>query len=100
MDWNLVKKMTLGNYEKLIKKISEVFSYSFVQSHYDHNMRDATDYVRTLLGYDVKYAKHISRMVNTFNSLNDWGVENYADLTSKVENKEKCENFLRKTIII
>jgi len=97
MDWNLVKKMTLWDYEKLIKKISEVFYYSFVQEHYDHNMSNATDYVRKLLGYDVKYTKHISRMTNMFNSLNDLGVENYTDLIRRVENKEKCENFLRKT---
>lgn len=97
MDWNLVKKMTLWDYEKLIKKISDVFSYSFVQKHYDHNMKDATDYIRKLLGYDVKYAKIISKIANTFKSLNDLGVENYTDLIYKVENKEKCENFLRKT---
>ena len=89
--------MTLWDYEKLIKKISDVFSYNFVQKHYDHNMSDATDYVRTLLGYDIKYAKHISRMIDTFKSLNDLCVETYTDLISKVENKEKCKNFLRKT---
>ena len=36
-------------------------------------------------------------MANTFKSLNDLGVETYTDFISKVENKEKCENFLRKT---
>jgi len=97
MDWNLVKKMTLWDYEKLIKKISEVFSYSFIQEHYDHNMSDAIDYVMKLLGYDPKYAKHISRMTNTFKSLDCLGVENYTDLINEVDNKGKCENFLRKT---
>jgi hypothetical protein len=97
IDWNLVKKMTLWDYEELIKRISEVFSYSFIQEHYNHNMREATDYVRELLGYDLKYAKHISRMTNTFKSLNGLKVENYTDLIHKVENKEKSEDFLRKT---
>jgi hypothetical protein len=97
IDWNLVKKMTLWDYEELIKRLSKVFSYSFIQEHYDHNMSEATDYVRELLGYDLKYAKHISRMTNTFKILNGLKVENYTDLIHKVENKEKSEDFLRKT---
>lgn len=96
IDWCLVKKMTLWDYQKLIKKISEVLSYSFIQEHYDHNMSEAADYVRKLLGYDLKYTKHVSRMTNMFKSLNDLKVENYTDLIHKVENKEKCENFLGK----
>ena len=97
IDWNLVKKMTLWDYEQLIKKISAVFSYNFVQEYYDHNMREATDYVKRLLGYNPRYAEHISRMTNMFKSLNDLKVENHTDLIRKVENKEKCEDFIRKT---
>jgi hypothetical protein len=96
MDWKLVKKMTFWNYEKLIKKISEVFSYSFVQEHYGHNMSNATDYVRKLLGYDVKYTKHISRMTIMFNSLNGLGVESYTDLICRVENKRNVRIVLER----
>ena len=96
IDWNLVKKMTLWDYEELIKKILDVFSYSFVQEYYNHNMSEAIDYVRRLLGYNPKYAKHVSKTTNTLKSLGGLRVENYTDLILKVENKEKCEDFLRK----
>jgi len=96
IDWNLVKKMTLWDYEELIKKILDVFSYSFVQEYYNHNMSEAIDYVRKLFGYNPKYAKHVSKTTNTLKSLGGLRVENYTDLILKVENKEKCEGFLRK----
>jgi hypothetical protein len=96
-DWSLVKKMTLWDYEELIKKISEVFSCNFIQEHYNHNMMEATDYARRLFGYDPKYAKRVSRMTNTFKILNSLKTENYTDLIHDVETKEKCENFLAKT---
>jgi hypothetical protein len=99
MDWNLVKKITLWDYEKLIKKISKVYSYDFIQEYYDHNMNNATYYVKKLLGYDVKYENYISRITDVFNNLNDLGVENYTDLIRRIENKEKCEIFLIKTQI-
>lgn len=97
IDWNLVKKMTLWDYDELIKKISEVLSYNFIQEHYNHDMREATNYVKKLLGYDLKYAEHIRRIADTFESLNALKVENYTDLIHKIENKEKSEDFLRKT---
>lgn len=97
IDWNLVKKMTLWDYEELIKKISEIFSYSFIQEHYNHNMKEATDYLEELLGCDLKHEKHVSRMANILTILEGLKVDNYADLIHRIENKEKCEDFLRKT---
>jgi hypothetical protein len=97
IDWNLVKNITLWDYEELIKKILDVFSYSFVQEYYNHDMSEAVDYVRTLLGYHPKYAKHVSKTTNTLKRLDRLRVENYTDLILSVENKEKCEDFLRKT---
>ena len=96
-DWALVKKMTLWDYEELIEKISDVFSYSFVQQRYDHNMREAIGYARKLFGYDPKYAKRISRIAKTLKTLNGLKVGNYTDLVHDVENKRKCEDFLRRT---
>jgi hypothetical protein len=97
IDWNLVKKMTLWDYEELTEKISAVLSYSFIQKYYNHNMRDAIDYLQKLLGYGTKYAKHMAKITTVFKSLDRLRVENYIDLIHKVENKEKCEDFLRKT---
>src|SRR4030043_663951 len=97
VDWNLVKKMTLWDYEELIKKMAEVFSYSFIQEHYNHNMKEATDYLEELLGYDLKHEKHVSRITNVFTILDDFKVDTYAGLINIGETKEKCEDFLRKT---
>jgi hypothetical protein len=97
IDWNLVKKTTLWDCEELIEKMSGVFSYPFVQEHYNHSMNEAVQYVRRLLGYNPKHVKHISRMTNVFKILDGLKAENYRDLISKVENKEKCEDFLRET---
>jgi hypothetical protein len=97
IDWNLVKKMTLWDYEELIKRIAEVFSYSFIQERYNHNMKEATSYLEKLLGYDLKHEKYVSRMAKILKTLEGLKVENYADLIHRIENKEKCEDFLRKT---
>jgi len=100
IDWNLVKKATLWDYEDLIERMSGDFSYTFVQEHYNHSMEQAAAYVRRLLQYDPKHAKHISRMVNMFKILDGLKTENYSDLISKVENKEKCKAFLDKTQLL
>ena len=44
IDWDLVKKNTLWNYENLIAKILVVLDYGFVQEYYDHNMIEAGIY--------------------------------------------------------
>jgi hypothetical protein len=97
IDWNLVKKMTLWDYEGLIKKISEVFSYSFIQEHYNHNMKEATDYLDELLGYDLKHEEYVGRMAHILTILEGSKVDDYADLIHRIESKEKCEDFIRKT---
>ena len=97
IDWNLVKKTTLWDYEELIEKMSGTFSYAFVQECYNHTMKEAADYVKRLLGYDQKHEKHVSRMISVFNTLDGLKTKNYSNLISRVESKEKCEDFLRKT---
>lgn len=97
IDWNVVKKMTLWNYEDLIDKISKVLSHKFIQDYYHHNMKEAGIYVKELLGYDKKYQKSIIRMTNVFKRLDSLRVENYTDLVYRVETREKCEEFVRKT---
>ena len=97
IDWNLVKKITLWDYEELIKKILDVFSYSFVQEYYNHDMSEAINYVRKLLGYNPIFAKQVSKTANMLKSFGSLRVKNYTDLILKVENKEKCEDFLGKS---
>lgn len=94
IDWNSVKKITLWQYEDLIEKILKPLSYSFIQEHYSHNMQEASNYVRKLLGYDPKYEKFIEKLVRTFKSLENAKIKDYSDLIEKVETRKKCENFL------
>jgi hypothetical protein len=100
IDWGLVKKMTLWEYEELMKKMTEILSYSFIQEHYNHNMKEATIYLESLLGYDPKQDKHVIRLVKTFTALEGLRVDNYADLFQRIETEEKCEDFLRKTKLL
>ena len=97
IDWGLAKKATLWEYEELMKKMAETLSYSFIQEHYNHNMKEATSYLEGLLGYDPKRDKSVIRLAKTFTALKDLRVESYVDLYQRIETKEKCEDFLRKT---
>ncbi|NIO37050.1 DUF4332 domain-containing protein [Candidatus Bathyarchaeota archaeon] len=99
VDWDLVKKTTLWNYEDLIEKIRKVFSYTFIQKDYNHSMKVARDYVLGLLGYDPKYAEYISKLSTVFERLDDLNIRNYTELVLQVENREKCEKFLQQTEI-
>lgn len=96
IDWNMVKKITLWNYENLIEKILKVLSYKFIQDYYHHNMKEAGIHVKELLGYDQKHQKSISKFTNVFKRLDSLRIENYTDLMHKVETREKCEEFVRK----
>jgi len=97
IDWNVVKKMTLWSYEDLMKKILKVLSYNFIQEHYNHSMKEAENYATRLLRYDPKYTEYISRLTDIFKNLDSLRVENYTELVRRVENREQCEDFLRKT---
>jgi hypothetical protein len=94
IDWNIVKKMTLWEYEDLIKKLLKVLSYDFIQKHYNHNMKEAKGYVGRLLGYDQKYAEYIIKLTDVFEKLDRLKVENYTELVQKIRAREKCERFL------
>lgn len=38
INWDFVKKKTLWNYEELIKKLYQAFSYDFVKQHDNHTI--------------------------------------------------------------
>lgn len=97
IDWDIVKKLTLWNYEELIKKILKVLSYNFIQEFYNQTMKEAAIHVGELLGYDRKYESYVIRMTNLFAKLDALKVSNYNDLLDRVENREKCEKFVRES---
>ncbi len=92
-----MKRVTLWNYEELIKKILKVLSYTFVQEFYNHTMKEAAVHLGKLLGYDRKYADYVIRMTNLFAKLDASKVSNYNDLVKRVENREKCKTFVRES---
>jgi len=94
IDWNIVKRMTLWEYEDLIKKLLKVLSYDFIQKYYNHNMKEAKEYVARLLGYDPKYAEYVNKLAEVFDKLDKLKVENYIELVQSVRDREKCERFL------
>jgi hypothetical protein len=68
IDWNEVKKMTLWNYEELMEKILQVFSYNCVLENYNHSMEEAEDYAASLLCYHSKHAESLNRLMGFFKS--------------------------------
>lgn len=96
LDWNIVKKITLWDYENLIKKILKVLSYNFIQEYYNHNMIKAGTYAKKLLDYNPKYEEYTNYMTDVFKKIESLKVENYIGLIHRVETKLKCEEFLRK----
>jgi len=100
IDWSIVKKKTLWQYDELITKISDVLSYSFVQIYYNHSMPDALKYSEKILcnyiqnGKKLTFINEISEHLRKFNNL---GIENYLKLLKQINSKEKCKEFIEMT---
>lgn len=99
IDWSQVKKQTLWNYEDLIKKLLDVFSYSFVKTYYNHSMGEAESYGKKIYqGYlHDQDSKFMDEVIANLNKLAVIQVENYSALVQMVETREKCSDFLRRT---
>jgi len=97
IEWNLAKKMTLWHYEDLIMKMFRVLSYNFVKEYYNHNMKEARVYLKTLLGSYPKYKELVTTLTTTFEKIEASGIRSYSDLVHQVETREKCESFLKRS---
>lgn len=100
IDWDQVKKRTLWSYENLIKKTLDVFTYSFVQEHYNHTMEEAESYSKKIQqGYlqNQNDATLVDNIATNFRTLANLQIETYLDLVRQVETREKCETFLHRT---
>jgi hypothetical protein len=96
IDWTLSKKITLWHFEDLIVKILGVFSYTFVQEHYNNDMNRAESYARLTLDYLQKPGEKafLNQIVRNIKKLKAGSVANWLDLVHRVESREKCEGFL------
>ena len=97
IDWFEVKRITLWSYEELVEELSKVLSYKFIQKHYNHSMKEATEYVNRLLGYDRKYEAKAKALMELFRKLDALKIKDYNGLLHEIENREKCAEFLGKT---
>ena len=99
-DWELVKKLTLWNYEQLVMKLLKTLAYGFVLEHYNHTMDEAGRYAKKVReGYlqGRNEPSIVDPMLTNFKKLEDLQVKSYLDLVQQVESREKCESFLERT---
>lgn len=100
IEWDLVKKWTLWHYEDLIKRISQVLEYPFVQEYYNHTMQKAEAYAAGLLTFgEFKHKEFLEKITASIRNLSESGVSNYIDLIESIQTKEQCEEFVKKTQI-
>ena len=100
IDWNKVKEWTLWHYDDLIKRMSKVFEYTFVQEHYNHNMKEAEIYATGLLTFgDGKYKEYLEKITTSLRYFDRVGIHNYIELIESIGTKEQCEDFLFRTKI-
>lgn len=100
IDWGLVKKQTLWNYEDLVKKLSGVLAYNFVGIFYNHTMEQARRYAELIgEGYlaDQGDSTYIENILTNLDGLARIPVESYSALVQQVDTKDKCLAFLQKT---
>jgi len=100
LDWERVKRVTLWDYEQLVKKLLKTLAYGFVFEHYNHTMDEAGRYANKVQdGYlqGRNEPSIVDPMLTNFKKLEDLQVKSYLDLTRQVESREKCESFLERT---
>ncbi|MEZ4712946.1 MAG: DUF4332 domain-containing protein [Caldilineaceae bacterium] len=100
INWDYVKERTLWSYEDLIKKLKQTLSYDFVQHFYNHTMDEAVDYVNEV---HAGYWRHrgdrawLDGLITNFSWLKRAGIQNYLDLVEQVDDRDKCEMFLKES---
>jgi len=100
IDWTVVKKKTLWQYEQLTAKLLEVLGYGFVREHYGHSMAEARAYAMRLrqgYGQGGQALDFIEAVAGGFAALDGLGVGDYADLVERVAAQASCERFILET---
>jgi hypothetical protein len=100
IDWDLVKKETLWDYQQLVQKLLNTLDYPFVLEYYDHTMPQAAIFAQKVqLGYlQGRPEPPVGvRMRAIFNHLHDLHIASYLTLLQRISNREKCERFLVET---
>jgi hypothetical protein len=97
VDWDEVNRLVRPSpdYQTLIKRLLEVFSYEFVKSHYNHDIAAAEAYAARLLGGDPRgrYGEWLEILVGTFRHLDRLGVKDCLEFVHRVETRDKLDDF-------
>ena len=100
IDWAIVKKKTLWQYEQLTAKLLAVLEYDFVREHYGHSMAEARVYAGRLRQDYLQHGREadfIDAIGAQFGALGVLGIGSYADLVRRVGTKADCERFVQET---
>ena len=96
IDWSLVKKKTLWQYDDLIRKIFDVLSYSFVKKYYNHSVSDSIKYSETILNNYIQNGKKptfIKEITKYLKELDNLEINNYLEFIKQIDSKDKCKSF-------
>jgi hypothetical protein len=103
VDWESIRigLFPIKNYEDLCKRLSESFSYPFVQQKFNLSMPELLQYTRLGIGGDPKlrYDAYVAMLVDTITRLQMAGIENILDLFTRVASRPKLEDFTQQSAI-
>jgi hypothetical protein len=101
VNWNEMQKemSPIKNYEDLRKRWQEAFAYPFVCKTYNCTMLELAEYTQHLLGEDTRqrYTGYAQRLMETFNQLDQRGVEDVQDLIRQIGTCKEFEIFTERT---
>lgn len=101
VNWVEVQKalMPIKNFESLCQRFQISFAYAFVRETFNLTIPDLIGYTQKLLGGDARkrYDEYASQLTRIFLELHQAGVQDVLDLKSRVESREKLEDFVRRS---
>jgi hypothetical protein len=101
VNWDEVERLVKPspNYQTLIKRLQEAYTYEFVRQYYTHTMAEAERYATDLLGCNPKrrHGDWLGRLRRVFRQFEEMGVKDYPDLIDRIETRSGLEDFFGKS---
>jgi hypothetical protein len=101
IDWDRVKQQTLWSYEDLIAKLQAVLAYQFIQEYYNHNLKQAQSYAKSIRrGYlqnRGEMTAYIDSIASHLEDLERRWTGTYAELVQQVATREQCVAFVQQS---
>lgn len=101
VNWHEMQKemFPIKNYDDLRRRWQDAFAYPFVCNTYNFTIPEMAEYTQHLLGEDTRnrYAAYAQMLIETFNQLNQRGVKDIQDLTSRIGTCKEFETFAERT---